>query len=112
MCFGAKVTSVVQTALTAGGFIENWNLCYGGSALALNTAEGPTTKAFKRVPMGQRSVAATAAALAQLTDVELRLDNPVPIYPGEFINISKRITGTAGTAGVIQHSVTLYGIML
>jgi hypothetical protein len=112
MCFGAKVSSIVQTALTAGGFIENWNLCYGGSALSLLTAEGPTSKAFKRVQMGQRSVAATAAALAQLTDVELRLDKPVPIYPGEYINISKRITGTAATAGTFQHAVTLYGIML
>ena len=112
MCSGAKISSNVQTALTAGGFLENWVLNYGGSALSLATADGATTKAFRKVMMGQRTVAATVAALTQLTDVELRLDNPVPIYPGEFINISKRITGTAGTAGTFQHSITLYGVML
>jgi hypothetical protein len=112
MCSGAKISSNVQTALTAGGFLENWVLNYGGSALSLATADGATTKAFRKVMMGQRTVAATVAALTQLTDIELRLDNPVPIYPGEFINISKRITGTAGTAGTFQHSITLYGVML
>jgi hypothetical protein len=112
MCSGVKVSTVVQTALTAGGFIENWVLNYGGSALSLATADGATTKAFRRVPMGQRVCAASAAALTVLTDIELRLDNPVPVYPGEYLNISKRITGTAGTAGTFQHSVVLYGVML
>jgi len=112
LCYGAKVSSGIQTVLAGGPFIESWTLNYGGSALSLATTDGATSKAHKRVPMGQRAVTATAAVSTMLADVELRLTNPVAVYPGEYICVSKRVTGTVGTSGTAQHTVTFYGILI
>lgn len=108
---GVKISSHVQTALTGGGYVAQFSLAFGHTAVSLATAEAATTKAPRRIPLGQQSVAAAAAALTLLQDVTLDLgDAPVFVNPGEFIAVVKKKVGTAPTVGVIAHLVTfIYG---
>jgi len=103
-----KIDSYIQTALTAGGFNEQWTIAFGHTSLSLATTEATAAKAPRRVVLGSRSVAATAAALTQLSTIELDLSAaPIYVNPGEFFAIVKKIVGTAGSAGTIAHTIAV-----
>ncbi len=108
---GVKIQSAIQTALTGGGYIGIYTLCWGHTAVSLATAEAATTKAPRRLMIGKQSVASAAAALTMLQDVNIDFDDaPVFVNPGEFIQVVKRKVGTAPSVGAINHSITiLYG---
>jgi hypothetical protein len=108
---GVKIDTYIQTAITAGGYNEQWTLAFGHTSVSLATAEAAGTKAPRRVPLGSRSVAAAAAALTQLSTIQVDLSSaPVYVNPGEFVQTVKKNVGTAGTAGVEAHLITfIYG---
>jgi hypothetical protein len=56
-------------------------------------------------------VAAATAVLTQLTEIEFDLwDAPIFVNPGEFVAIAKKKVGTAPSAWVMAHNITLiYG---
>ena len=105
---GVKITSFVQTALTGGGYVAQYSLAFGHTAVSLATAEasGSATKAARRVALGAQTVASAATALTMLATVEARFDCPVPVNAGEFIAVAKKKVGTAPSAGVIAHVIT------
>lgn len=108
---GVKVDSFVQTVLTGGGYVAQWCLAFGHTAVSLATTESAsfatgTTKAPRRVPLGVQTVASGAAALTVLSTVQLTLQNPIYVNPGEFVQVVKKKIGTAPSAGVIGHLVT------
>jgi hypothetical protein len=104
---GVTIHSYVQTALTGGGYNAQLVLAFGHTAVSLATAEAATTKAPRRIPIGSYSVASGLAVLTQLPTLELNLQNPVYVNPGEFIAIVKKKVGTAPSIGVIAHMFTL-----
>lgn len=109
---GVKIESYIQTVLTGGGYNAQWSLAFGHTAVSLATAEasGSSTKAPRRVALGQQSVAAAAAALTTLATVQARFDaSPIPVFPGEFIATVKKKVGTAPSAGVVAHLITFDG---
>lgn len=108
---GLKVESYIQTALTGGGYVAQWSLAFGHTAVSLATAEAATTKAPRRIPIGNHSVSSGAAALVELKTISVDFgDAPVFVNPGEFIAIVKKKVGTAPSAGVIAHTITpVYG---
>lgn len=103
--YGVKISSYIQTVLTGGGYNAQWSLAWGHTAVSLATAEAATTKAPRRKPLGVQTVAAAAAALTQLADVERNWKGPVVVNPGEFIQTVKKKVGTAPSAGVVAHTV-------
>ena len=104
---GVKISSHVQTALTGGGYVAQYSLAFGHTAVSLATAEAATTKAPRRIALGHQSVASAAAALTLLQDVTVDFgDAPIFVNPGEFVAIAKKKVGTAPSAGVIAHLVT------
>lgn len=108
---GVKIESYVQTALTGGGYNAVWSLAFGHTAVSLATAEAATTKAPRRLPLGNQTVASAAAALTLLQTVSVDLgDAPIFVNPGEFVAVVKKKVGTAPSAGVIAHTITMiYG---
>lgn len=104
-----KVASFIQTALTGGGYNAQWSLAYGHTAVSLATTEAAATKAPRRVPLGVQTVASGAAALTKLEDVTMTFDPPICVYPGEFLAFAKKKIGTAPSAGVVAHVVTVVG---
>jgi hypothetical protein len=108
---GVKVDTYIQTAITGGGYNEQWSIAFGHTAVSLATAEATNAKAPRRVPIGSRSVAAAAAALTQLSTIQMDFTGaPIYVNPGEFFAVVKKNVGTVGTAGVEAHTITVsYG---
>jgi len=108
---GIKIQSYCQTALTGGGYVGQWSLAFGHTAVSLATAEATSGKAPRRIPLGAHSVASGLVANTMLTDIIMDFgDAPVFVNPGEFVQCVKKKVGTAPTAGTIAHSITfLYG---
>lgn len=104
--YGVKVESFVQTALTGGGYVGVWSLAFGHTAVSLATAEAATTKAPRRVPLGNHTLAAAAAALTVPATVSAAFTRPIIVNPGEFVAVVKKKVGTAPSAGVVAHTVT------
>ncbi len=102
---GVTIDSVVQTALTGGGYNASWSFAYGHTAVSLATPEAATTKAPRRKPLGWQTVAANAAALAKLERVQNSWQSPVVVNPGEFVQTVKKKVGTAPSAGTIAHLI-------
>jgi len=102
-----KIDSYIQTTLTGGGYNAQFVLCFGHTAVSLATAEGASTKAPRKLPLGSYSVVANAPALTQLPTIERKFDNPIYVNPTEFIAIAKKKVGTAPTVGVIAYVISL-----
>jgi len=105
-----RVKSMISTTLTGGGYVAQLCCAFGHTAVSLLTAESATTKASRRVPLGFQAVAANAAAGTVLSDIIERFDVPIAVCPGEFIQVVKRKVGTAPSAGVVRHLITIEGI--
>jgi len=112
---GIRIDSFIQTALTGGGYNDRFILCWGHTAVSLATAESAsfatgTAKAPRKHILGSRTVASGAVALVQLSTISMTWANPIYVNPNEFIALARRKVGTAPSAGVVQHCVTLdYG---
>lgn len=104
---GVWIDSYIQTALTGGGYNAQWTIAYGHTTVTLATAESASTKAPRRVPIGSNTVASGALALVQLQRVYIQLVNPIVVYPGEFFAVVKKKVGTAPSAGVVAHTITV-----
>lgn len=104
---GVTVDSFVQTALTVGGYNAVWSIAFGHTLVSLATAEAAGAKAPRRVPLGVQTVASGAAALVQLQTVSRTFKNPLPVMPGEFFQVVKKKVGSAPSAGVIAHIITV-----
>lgn len=104
--YGVEIQSFVQTALTGGGYVASWSLAFGHTSVSLATAEAAGTKAARRRGIGFQSVAAAATAGTVLSSLSFKLECPIIVNPGEFIQTVKKKVGTAPSAGVIGHIIT------
>jgi len=108
---GVKIDTFVQTALTGGGYNEIWAIAFWHTAVSLATTEAANGKARRILPLGSRTVASAAAVLTQLPTISIDLgDAPIFVNPWEFVAITKKKVGTAPSAWVMAHTITLiYG---
>lgn len=102
---GVTIDSYIQTALTGGGYVAQFVLAFGHTAVSLATAEAATTKAPRRVPLGVHGVAAGATASTVITRVQQDFQKGIYVNPGEFVAIVKKKVGTAPSAGVVAHLI-------
>ncbi len=106
---GIKINSFVALALTGGGYVDQWSLAFGHTAVSLATGEAAGTKAPRRVPIGLRAVASGAVINTVLGTIDIDFDNaPVFVNPGEFVQIVRKKFGTAPTVGSIGHLITVF----
>lgn len=105
-----RISSFIQVVLTGGPYVAQWSLAYGHNTVSLASAEAATTKAPRRIPLGVQPVtAAQAVSTIVGTPIEADLTVPVVVQPGEFIQVVKKKVGTAPTAGVIAHVISIGG---
>jgi len=106
---GVKLDSYIQTALTGGGYVAQYSIAFGHTSVSLATTEAATTKAPRRIPFGVQTVASAAPALTLLNSVTLDLgDAPIFVNPGEFFQVVKKKVGTAPSAGVVAHLISVF----
>lgn len=104
---GFKIDSFVQTALTGGGYNCQLSLAFGHTAVSLANAEGPNSKAPRRIALGSFQVPSASAVTTQFPSIYIDLTHaPVFVNPGEFIAVAKKKIGTAPSAGVIAWTFT------
>lgn len=105
---GVKIQGAVTTVLVGNAtpVIYAHSLAYGHTSLSLATAEGVTTKAPRRIPLGYDSYAAAAAVGTLGLPVIMTFDNPIVVQPGEFVQIVGKNVGVVTTTGVITFLIT------
>lgn len=103
------VSSAVATLLAGGAVLYALSLAYGHTNVSLATAEASTTKAPRRVPIGFQTFAANAAVGTMAGTIDLDLNSPILVQPGEFIQLVAKNLGVVTTAGVITFLVGLGG---
>ncbi len=106
---GVTIDSFIQTTLTGGGCVSVFTLCFGHTSVSLATAESATSKAPRRVFLGNQPMAAAAAAGTLLTKITQMFDTPIVVQPGEFVQVVRRTIGTAPTAGSVGHGIVFDG---
>lgn len=110
VCTGIRVGEAVVTiaALTGGPVQLWWALGWGSTASSLATTESSTfasatTKIARKEPLGCQSFAATAANGTIQPGFQVDFSAaPKVIYPGQYLHVILRVTGTDLTAGTAQ----------
>lgn len=112
---------VVSAALTGGGFVAEWFLAIGSTAVSLATADGVGganvgTKSPKRMPLPIVDSLAAAAAVGVVATRTgegglITFETPLVLNPGEFIQIGFRTlqVTAAVTAGDISGGIGING---
>ena len=115
---GVHLSSFVQAVLTGAPYIGIWGIAFGHQAVSLATAESAsfatyavaTSKIPRRLmcPAFTQSVLVTQAAgtlVSQPGGTYCAFPEPIYVNPGEFIQLWRKIVGTAASAGTIAHQV-------
>jgi hypothetical protein len=113
---GIRLSSAVFTTLTGGGFVKNWYFAYGSqlSSLAGVVADSATQKAYRRIQLelthAYTSGQVVGTIPTQLGGPYVAFKEPIYLNQNECWAIVCSHTGTAPTAGVIEHQFHLdYG---
>lgn len=105
---GIRIEAIVSTVLVGNAtpLIYFYSIAYGHTAVSLATTETANTKAPRRVPVGAQTFAAAAALGTVATSVYVPFDRPLPVNPGEFVQLVAKNVGAVTTTGVITFLVT------
>jgi hypothetical protein len=103
---GVRVDASVQVALTGGPLTLIVGAAFGSTAVSLATTETgsfvtATTKAPRRVPLGNLNFVVTAAAGTGAVGITVQFQSPIVVNPGEVFEITIRNVGTVTTAGAL-----------
>lgn len=101
MICGVKIDGLVTTIFTGGPVYYFFSLAFGHTAVSLATAEAATTKASRRIPLGIQTYVVTAPVGTLGQTINVHFDTPIPVYPGEFVQVVAKNVGTVTSAGVI-----------
>ena len=108
---GVNVDSVVTTVLAGNAtpVVYAYSLAFGHTAVSLATTETATSKAPRRKVLGLNSFAAAAAAGTIGNEVKINVENPIVVYPGEFVQVVAKNIGAVTTTGVITFFIDIDG---
>lgn len=105
-----KMTGYIQTALTGGGIVSEFTLCFGHTAVSLQTTETSAAKAPRRVLLPEFTQYTTtgqaiSTVVSQPGGSVAAFDQPIYVNAGEFISIAVKHLGTLPTAGTIARNI-------
>lgn len=108
---GVSIYAAVTTVLAGNAtpVTYAYSLAYGHTAVSLATTETATSKAPRRKILGINQFPAAAAVGTQGAVIDKSFDVPVPVYPGEFIQVVAKNIGAVTTTGVITFFVDIDG---
>jgi hypothetical protein len=103
------LNAAVTTTLAGGNVLYAYSLAYGHTNVSLATTETATSKASRRIPIGLHNFAAAAPAGTIAGIIDLDLNSPIVVQPGEFVQLVAKNLGAVTTAGVITFLVSFGG---
>lgn len=103
---GIRIDASVQVVLAGGPLTLIMGAAFGHTSLSLATAETgsfvtATTKAPRRVPLGNLGFVVTAAAGTGAVGINRAFQSPLVVNPGEYFAITMRNVGTVTTSGAL-----------
>lgn len=103
---GIRLDASVQVALVGGPLTLIMGAAYGHTSVSLATAETGsfvtnTTKAPRRVPLGNLDFVVTAAAGTGAVGISKDFASPIVVNPGEYFAITCRNVGTVTSSGAL-----------
>jgi len=103
---GIRIDVSVQVVLAGGPLTLIMGAAFGHTSLSLATAETgsfvtATTKAPRRVSLGNIDFVATAAAGTGAVGIYMPFTSPLVVNPGEYFAITCRNVGTVTTTGAL-----------
>lgn len=93
--------SAVNTVVANGAGPTTWALAlaFGHTSVSLATTESATAKAPRRLPLGVQTLAAAAAVGQPATnDINISLQSPIGVQPGEFVQTIFRLISNNSAA--------------
>lgn len=111
---GVKIEAFVFTAgaiMTTANTLF-WGATFGGTAVSLATAEVLTIKLNRRLFLGIQSLSTANAAIVgtKLETIDVKLDQPLAVNPGEFFSIIVKMpTGAGTTQPILRGGVLIDG---
>ena len=109
---GVRVQGVVSVVLAGGPVIYTYAVAYGhlGISLATTAADTALLHTQRIAPIGIESYATTAAVgVMGSQGLELSLDTPIVVRPGEYIQLIAKNIGTVTTTGAITMTCNFNG---
>jgi hypothetical protein len=113
---GVAISGVVTAALTTNPLTGFMSLCFGHTALPLNTADtgsfaSGTTKAPRKIALCTTSIASATAAIGTpvVGPNVIPLQSPIVVAPGEFIAVSHNKVTAAPATGAVLWTITIDG---
>jgi hypothetical protein len=113
---GIQLMSHIQAVIVGGGYVSQWSLAFGHTAVSLGATESALGKAPRRIALPAFTQLVTAAQAAttivsQPGGASIDFGTcPVYVNPGEFVQLVQKKIGTAATAGTVAHTVAfIYG---
>lgn len=103
---GIRIDASVQVVLAGGPLTLICGAAFGHTAVSLATTETgsfvtATTKAPRRVPLGNLDFVVTAAAGTGAVGITVSFQSPLVVNPGEYFAITIRNVGTVTTTGAL-----------
>lgn len=110
---GIRINSVNTVAVNGAGGPTTWAmaLAFGHTAVSLATTESSTTKAPRRFPLGVQTLPASAP-IGQLSTeiINLSLQSPIGVQPGEFAQVILRfITNNSVATQALNFYINIEG---
>lgn len=103
------LNAAVTIALTGGAVLYAYSIAYGSTNVSLATTESVIAKAPRRMPVGMQTFPAASVAGTMGNTIDLDMNSPLVVQPGEFIQLVAKNLGVVTTAGVITFMVSFGG---
>lgn len=82
-----------------------WGIAYDGTAVALTTPDGASTKAPRRVPLGCQSLPVGLAVGGNVPDLSVDFRQPLSVNAGNYLHVILKMPVATATASQIVRGV-------
>lgn len=108
---GIRIEAVnTGAAVATTATLLQWALSVGTTAVSLATAEASNAKAPRRIALGLQSFAIGAAIGQTANPVDVNMDAPLVVHPGEYLHvILKMPLGTATASQIVRGTCFING---
>ena len=95
-------------AVAATPTLLQWGIAYDGTAVSLAAADGASTKAPRRVPLGCQSLPVGLAVGGNVPDLCVDFRQPLSVNAGNYLHVILKIpVGTATASQIVRGVVTI-----
>lgn len=101
-------TFIMGAAVATTPTLLQWGIAYDGTAVALSTVEGASSKAPRRVPLGCQSLPVGLAVGGSVPNLSVNFRQPLSVNAGNYLHVILKIpVGTATASQIVRGVVAI-----